>query len=104
MTSGVVGVVTVRHSHAVIVSTGGEERIPPVVLNVTHPALVVSQHLVGQGGEVQVVPLHLLVVGPRDHVVAPGVDGDGGQVFGSRGQFLINNVTLLSAQYSRLIS
>ena len=84
-------VVTVRHSHAVIVSTGGEERIPPVVLNISHPALVVSQHLVGQGGEVQVEPLNLLVVGPGDDIVAPGVDGDGGEVLGSRGQFLMKN-------------
>ena len=65
-----------RHSHAVIVPTGGEERIPPVVLNVSHPALVVAQHLVWQGGEVQVVPLHLLVVRPGDHIVPAWVDGD----------------------------
>ena len=84
---------TVRHSQAVIVPAGGEERISPVVLNISHPALVVSQHLVGQGGEVQVVPLHLLVVGPRDHVVAPGVDGDGGEMLGARSQFLSNKLS-----------
>ena len=89
------GVVTVRHSHAVIVPAGGEERIPPVVLDVPDPALVVAQHLVGQGGQVQVEPLNLLVVSPGDHVVAPGVDGDGGQVLGSRGQFLMNKVSFL---------
>ena len=99
-----VTVPTVRHRHAVVVPTGSEERIPPVVLDVPDPALVVAEGLVGQGGQVQVEPLDLLVVGPGDHVVAPGVDGDGGQVLGSRGQFLINNVTSLSVQYSRLIS
>ena len=83
-------VVTVRDSHAVIVPTGGEERIPPVVLDISHPALVVPQHLVGQGGQVQVEPLNLLVVGPGDDVVTPGVDGDGGEMLGSRGQFLMN--------------
>ena len=92
-----------RDGHIVVVATRSEERIPLVVLDVPDPALVVPQHLVGQGGQVQVEPLDLLVVGPGDHVVAPGVDGDGGQVFGSRGQFLINKVTSLSVQYSRLI-
>ena len=87
-----------RHSHVVVVPAGGEERIPPVVLDVSHPTLVVPQHLVGQGGQVQVEPLDLLVVGPGDHVIPPGVDGDGGEMLGSRGQFLIINPhqTLLS--------
>ena len=58
-----------RDCDVVIVSTGGEKGIPLVILDVPDGVCVVAEHLVGHGGQVKVVTLDPLVVGPSDQIV-----------------------------------
>ena len=73
----------VRHSDTIVVATRGKKWVSPVELDVSNSIGVISEDLVRQGGEVEVVPLHLLVKGADQHVVPTRMDGDGGDPLGA---------------------
>ena len=65
-------------------------------LDVADCVCVISENLVGQGGEVEVVPLHLLIKGSDQHIVPARMDCNGGDPLGSTLQlpshFLLHQV------------
>ena len=59
-----------RDCDVVIIGAGGKQWIPLVILNISDSVGVVPQHLIRHGGQVQVKPLNLLIIGSYQQIVS----------------------------------
>lgn len=66
---------SVRHDYRLIVTGGRKQRIACVIRRASHSVLVQAYRLVRFGGQIQVEPQHLLVIGGHQQIVTLRVDG-----------------------------